>query len=241
MNDVFLVLLATAATLGFVHTALGVDHSLPFIALAQARRWSLGRTLAITLGCGTLHVLSSVLIAGIGLGLGTAGQRLLAIEESRGAWAAWLLVALGFAYSAVALWRSRVPSLPAQTEAAQPEPALPGPALPEPTQPSSRGLDSKRLMPALFLVFAFGPCEVLLPLLMAGGVTLDWARGLAIAAVFSAATLSTMLGLVALGFVGTSRLSAHLGSWTPRLRQHAHTLAGVTLLASGLGIRLLGL
>jgi len=236
MNDVFLVLLATAATLGFVHTALGVDHSLPFIALAQARRWSLGRTLAITLGCGTLHVLSSVLIAGIGLGLGTAGQRLLAIEESRGAWAAWLLVALGFAYSAVALWRSRVPSLPAQTEAAQTLPTLS-----EPADPSSRGLDSKRLMPALFLVFAFGPCEVLLPLLMAGGVTLDWARGLAIAAVFSAATLSTMLGLVALGFVGTSRLSAHLGSWTPRLRQHAHTLAGVTLLASGLGIRLLGL
>jgi hypothetical protein len=220
MNDVFLVLLLTAATLGFVHTAIGVDHSLPFVALAQARRWSLGRTLAITLGCGTLHVLSSVLIAGVGLGLGAAGQRLLVIEETRGTWAGWLLVGLGFAYSAVALWRARAGAHHAH---------------------EADALGAGRLMPALFLIFALGPCEALLPLLMASGITLDLAQGAAIAAVFSLATIVTMLGLVTLGSLGAQRLSASLGRFAPRLRQHAHTLAGVTLLASGLGIRLLGL
>ena len=32
-------LLLSAATIGVLHTALGPDHSLPFIALARARRW----------------------------------------------------------------------------------------------------------------------------------------------------------------------------------------------------------
>jgi len=229
MNDVFFVLLATAATLGFVHTALGLDHSLPFIALAHARRWSLGRTLAITVGCGTLHVLSSVLIAGVGLAIGSAGKDLLFIEETRGAWAAWLLVGLGFAYAAVAFWRSRASSL-----------RMSGSGDGEQT-PNLQALPSHRLMPALFLIFALGPCEALLPLLMAGGITLDVQHGVVIATVFSVATVATMLALVTVGFLGAARLSKHLGAWTPRLRQHAHTLAGVTLLASGLGIRLLGL
>jgi len=224
MNDLFLVLLTTAMTLGFVHTALGVDHSLPFIALAQARRWSLERTLVTTVACGVLHVLSSALIAGVGLALGSAGQKLLVIEETRGSWAAWLLVGLGFAYAAVAFWRSRAPKL---------EGAEPGTDL--------AGLSSGRLMPALFIIFALGPCEALLPLLMASGMTLDLAHGLAIASVFSLTTVLTMVALVALGYLGSARLSRHLGGLGPRLRHHAHTLAGVTLLASGLGIRLLGL
>jgi len=229
MNDLFLVLLTTAMTLGFVHTALGVDHSLPFIALARARHWSLQRTIAITVGCGTLHVLSSVLIAGVGLAVGSAGQKLLVIEETRANFAAWLLVGLGFAYAAVAFWRSRAPRL---------EGGEPGADL--------AGLSSGRLMPALFIIFALGPCEALLPLLTASGIGLDLGQSTAIAVVFSLTTVLTMVGLVVLGYLGAQRLSRVMGSgllasWTPRLRHHAHTLAGVTLLASGLGIRLLGL
>jgi nickel/cobalt transporter (NicO) family protein len=224
MNDLFLVLLTTAMTLGFVHTALGVDHSLPFIALARARRWSLQRTIAITVACGTLHVLSSVLIAGVGLALGSAGQKLLVIEETRGNWAAWLLVGLGFAYAAVAFWRSRAPKLDGRERGSD-----------------LAALSSGRLMPALFIIFALGPCEALLPLLTASGISLDVRQGAAIAAVFSLTTVLTMVGLVALGYFGSERLSSHFGSWTPHLRQHAHTLAGVTLFASGLGIRFLGL
>ena len=63
------VLLGTAASIGLVHTLLGVDHSLPFVALGRAQGWSLKRTLAVTFGCGLAHVLSSVLIGAIGIGL----------------------------------------------------------------------------------------------------------------------------------------------------------------------------
>ena len=43
------LLLVTAASIGVVHTLLGPDHYLPFVAMAKARGWSLARTLRITL------------------------------------------------------------------------------------------------------------------------------------------------------------------------------------------------
>ena len=42
------VLLGTTATVAVAHALLGIDHSLPFIALARARRWTLRRTVAST-------------------------------------------------------------------------------------------------------------------------------------------------------------------------------------------------
>ena len=42
----------TAASIGVVHTLLGPDHYLPFVALARTRRWSTARTAAVTAACG---------------------------------------------------------------------------------------------------------------------------------------------------------------------------------------------
>ena len=36
------ILMWTAAALGFLHTILGPDHYVPFVALRRARRWTLG-------------------------------------------------------------------------------------------------------------------------------------------------------------------------------------------------------
>ena len=43
-----LLLLATALSLGFVHTLAGPDHYIPFMAMSKTRRWSLPKTLWIT-------------------------------------------------------------------------------------------------------------------------------------------------------------------------------------------------
>ena len=42
------LLILTAASIGFVHTLLGPDHYLPFVAMGQPARWSTRRTLWIT-------------------------------------------------------------------------------------------------------------------------------------------------------------------------------------------------
>jgi nickel/cobalt exporter len=215
MTDPALLLLFSAVTLGVLHTAIGVDHTLPFVLLARARGWSLSRTVLITLACGLGHVLSSVLISALGLGLGVAGGQVAAIEETRGSWAAWCLVGLGLSYAGVALWnerkRGRRSSAPRQGH----------------------------LVTALFLVFTLGPCEALLPLLTASGLSLSFFEGALVTVAFSVATLATMLALVTLGYVGTS---------VPSLRQrfsHAgagtHVLAGSIMALCGLSMQFLGI
>lgn len=223
MTDPYLILLLSSATLGIVHTAIGVDHVIPFIALARARRWSLSQTLWMTTLCGVGHVLSSVVIASVGLGLGIATSRLEWIEATRGSWAAALLVGFGLAYAAVAFWKSRK---------SQFEGHAPG-------HVHGTSAGTLRMMPALFVIFVLGPCEALLPILTASGLTLDLWQSIWVGALFCAATLGTMLTLVTLGYLGLSAFSK--GEHDGLLHRHAHALAGLSMALSGVAIQVLGI
>ena len=110
MNAEIGLLVLTAVSIGSVHTLLGPDHYLPFVAMSAARGWSRRRTLWITALCGAGHVLGSVVIGAIGIGIGISVSRLEWFEGLRGDVAAWLLTGFGFAYMAWGLkkaWRSR--------------------------------------------------------------------------------------------------------------------------------------
>ena len=72
------LLMLTAASIGAVHTLLGPDHYLPFVALSRSANWSTRRTVAVTSACGAGHVLSSILIGMAGIAAGAAIER---IEE----------------------------------------------------------------------------------------------------------------------------------------------------------------
>ena len=91
MTQELSILVATAATIGVLHTLIGPDHYLPFLAMAGARRWSLRRTLSVTTLCGVGHVLSSVVLGFVGIALGVAVSRLEGFEAVRGDLAAWML------------------------------------------------------------------------------------------------------------------------------------------------------
>ncbi|HDY87032.1 MAG TPA: hypothetical protein ENH82_02825, partial [bacterium] len=101
------VITITAASIGLFHTLLGPDHYLPFIVMAQARKWSLVRTTCITVLCGIGHVLSSVLLGAIGIALGISIKSLEVVESFRGGLAAWLLIAFGIGYLVWGLFRAR--------------------------------------------------------------------------------------------------------------------------------------
>ena len=103
--DTMTLLLGATASLAIVHTLLGVDHSLPFVALGRARGWTLMRTLLVTAVCGAGHVASSVAIGAFGVALGIATDALLWLESARGELAAALLIGFGLAYAAWAVWR----------------------------------------------------------------------------------------------------------------------------------------
>lgn len=235
MNDTFFILLTSALTIGFIHTAIGIDHSLPFVVLGKTRGWTLLRTLTITAICGVAHVASSVLIAGIGLGIGIAGSQLERVESTRGGWAAWVLVGFGLAYSAVALIKLKTNHLRQHEHEGD---HAHWRKLSESADMTA--MPVKRLMPALLVIFALGPCEALLPLLTASGISLSLFQGMMVALVFSFATIFAMLFLVTLGFWSTSTLP-WLERVLSRAQPHTHVAAGITLTLSGLSIQFLGL
>ncbi|MGB5402312.1 MAG: hypothetical protein WBO71_19020, partial [Thermoanaerobaculia bacterium] len=98
MSEPLTILGATAASIGLVHTLIGPDHYVPFIALAGARKWSLSKTLGVTAVCGVGHVLGSVVLGGLGILLGMALGGLEWFEGFRGEIAGWLLLGFGVAY-----------------------------------------------------------------------------------------------------------------------------------------------
>jgi nickel/cobalt exporter len=92
-----------ALSIGVVHTLLGPDHYLPFVALARAEGWTARKTLGVTIACGLGHVAGSVAIGSVGLLLGAAVMRLEAMEAYRGDVAAWALIGLGVAIMAAGM------------------------------------------------------------------------------------------------------------------------------------------
>jgi nickel/cobalt transporter (NicO) family protein len=93
-----LMLILTAVPVGFLHTLMGPDHYIPFVAMARARNWSITKTLWITAGCGVGHVLSAVAIGMVGIMVGFSFMKFKFIDSWRGEIAAWLLISFGLVY-----------------------------------------------------------------------------------------------------------------------------------------------
>jgi hypothetical protein len=240
VSDDLILLVAAAASLAFVHTLVGVDHYLPFVVLARARDWSLRRTLAITLVCGGAHVLSSVLLGGVGIAAGIGVSRLEAVEGARGSLAAWALIAFGAVYGAWGLHRAlqsrgrREYRFPSREELAAADRHDAG-AGHHHHHHGGPALEGRSLTPwVLFVLFALGPCEPLIPVLMYPAA-MESALGVAlVVTVFGTVTLATMALAVLLGLTGVARVPLPL-------ERYGHALAGAAILVLGVGIRLLGL
>ncbi|MFM7136847.1 MAG: hypothetical protein ACKO1M_07230 [Planctomycetota bacterium] len=213
MTHETLLLCATAVSLGVIHTALGPDHYLPFVAMSRAGGWSVRKTLGVTAACGLGHVAGSVAIGAVGLLLGLAVMRLEQLETFRGDLAAWLLIAFGVAYLSWGVMRGMQGRPHAHPHAAaQPAAAVWAPWL-------------------AFLVFVFGPCEPLIPLLMVPASQASLTAVAAVATAFALATVLTMLVAV--------MALRHGLSWVqlPGLGRFGHALAGLAILMCGVLVK----
>jgi len=234
--------IGAAVGVAVVHTALGPDHSLPFVALARARHWSRTRTLTVAAACGAAHVAASLALGLFGVLAGVAVGALDGLESGRGGIAAWALVAVGAAYSlwgvrrgcrarrGIALHRHDRHGRDASHGHGHLHVHAGAGAAHEHPQPGG-----ERTSWALFLVFVLGPCEPLIPLFVLPASQGRWALAGAAAAAFAVATITTMLGIVALALAGAERLP--LGP----LERWSHALAGVVIAGSGLAVALGGL
>jgi len=229
------VLLSTAVGIGFLHTLIGVDHSLPFIVLGRAQGWSVRKLLTVTILCGIGHVLSSVVLGMVGIALGVAAERLQWIETRRGAISAWLLIGFGLAYASWALYRS-IRSRPHRHLHFHDEGIHAHEHRHENEHVHPHQLDRRALtIWTLFIVFVFGPCEPLIPLLIVPALHHAWYGVALVAVVFGITTVGTMVVVVLAGFHGLRPVFFSF------FERHVHVVAGLMIAASGIAIKAFGL
>lgn len=233
MTDNLTTLTITAASLAFVHTVLGPDHYLPFIVMSRARKWTIYKTSWVTLLSGFGHVISSILLGTIGIGVGIALNKLEFMESVRGDLAAWLFVLFGLAYMAWGLYRA-IKNKPHKHKHHHGNGTL---HVHEHSHQEEHDHTHKNNITPwiLFTIFFLGPCEPLIPLLMYPAA-LDSSWGVAqVSIVFGLVTMLTMLVLVLLASYGLKFVK--LG----KLERYTHAIAGATILLSGIAILFLGL
>lgn len=227
-------ILAAAATIGFVHTLLGPDHYLPFISLARAQNWSLGRTLATVAGCGIAHVLGSAALGGIGLATGVAIGSFEALETGRGNLAAWAMVLFGLAYLVWGLRRALVSAsgLVPHQHGGHVHIHRHGENHHEHDPDDSV---RPRTFWALFVLFVLGPCEPLIPLFVLPASRGRWDIAWATILVYAVVTVATMLVVTTFGLLGARKIQFGAAE------RYAHAMAGAAVAASGLMVIGLGL
>ncbi|MEE4176385.1 MAG: hypothetical protein V2I46_02630 [Bacteroides sp.] len=248
-----MVLLASAASLGLIHTVFGPDHYVPFVMMGKAGNWSLRKTCLITVLCGIGHVMGSVVLGLIGIAIGIGIHRIELIEGLRGNIAAWLFIGLGLAYFAWGL-KKALRNKPHSHFHVHPDGIFHShththegshlhahaDSATVPTKGDMKGqvLQSEKKNMSLwilFVIFIFGPCEPLIPLLMYPAAKLSTAGVLAVSLTFMLFTVGTMTLLVGLAYAGARSIR---WGWAER---YMHALAGFTLFLCGVSIAFLGL
>jgi len=236
MNSSILLLSITAVSIGFFHTLLGPDHYLPFIVLSQAKKWSLRKTMIITFFCGLGHVLSSVILGLIGIAIGISVSRLISIESFRGNIAAWLFIAFGLVYMIIS-----IRNLLRKRRHSHSHFHFGGKSHDHEHNHHNEHLhvheeEAFNTTPwILFLIFVFGPCEPLIPIVMYPAAGNNISGAVFVSLLFSVVTIGTMMSIV-LAF----RFGMNKTNLKP-LEKYSNLLAGTMIFITGLAIQFLGL
>ena len=236
MSYDLIILILSALTIGFFHTLLGPDHYLPFIALSKSGDWSLGKTISVTLLCGLGHVLGSVVLGFTGITFGLAISQLETFESFRGDLAAWFLIAFGLVYFIWGIKRAYRKPVHSHDHPHKDGSTHTHSHNHHSTHVHVHKKSTQNLTPwVLFIIFIFGPCEPLIPLLMYPAAQISFTGLIAVTTAFTLATLATMLSVVLLSVFGTTFVPTSL------FERFTHALAGLTLLLCGVSIQFLGL
>jgi nickel/cobalt transporter (NicO) family protein len=236
MNSSIAILSATAISIGFLHTLLGPDHYLPFIVLSQAKKWDLKKTMVITFLCGIGHVFSSVVLGLLGIAVGISVSKLVSIESFRGNIAAWLFIAFGLIYMIISirnLYKKKKHThshfhLDAGIHFHEHDHQMEHAHIHEE--------DAIKTTPwILFLIFVFGPCEPLIPILMYPAAQNNITGAVIVSILFSIVTIGTMMSIVFAFKMGMNKINLK------PIEKYSHLIAGSMIFVSGLAIQFLGL
>ena len=89
------ILIFGTTSIALIFTFMEPDHYLPPVAFFRSSKRSFNKAIYITFLCGFAFLLSSLLISTIGIALGLAIKKYVALETFRGTLAAWVLFVFG--------------------------------------------------------------------------------------------------------------------------------------------------
>lgn len=236
MNESIALLSVTAISIGFLHTLLGPDHYLPFIVLSQAKKWSLKKTMFITFLCGIGHVMSSVILGLIGIVIGISVKKLVSVESFRGNIAAWLFISFGLVYMIIS-----IRNLMKKKKHSHSHFHIDGEKHVHEHDHHNEHThihqdEVVNTTPwILFLIFVFGPCEPLIPILMYPAAENNITGAIIVSVLFSIVTIGTMMSIVLAFKLGMSKINLK------PVEKYSHLIAGTMIFFSGLAIQFLGL
>lgn len=236
MDNSIALLSVTAVSLGFIHTLLGPDHYLPFIVLSEAKKWTTKKTMFITFLCGLGHVLSSVILGLIGIAVGISVNKLVSVESFRGNIAAWLFIAFGLVYMIISIRSLYKKKKHAHSHY--------HPGGNKHVHEHNHFEEHSHVHEAdlvkttpwiLFLIFIFGPCEPLIPIIMYPAAENNIPGAVMVSLLFSVVTISTMMGIVLAFKLGLSKINLK------PVEKYSNLIAGAMIFFSGIAIQFLGL
>jgi nickel/cobalt transporter (NicO) family protein len=235
MSQELWILVFTACSIGFIHTLFGPDHYLPFIVMSKSGHWSMKKTVIVTFLCGIGHVLSSIILGIIGILFGIAILKLEFIESFRGEIAAWLLIAFGLLYCIWGIRRAYI-NKPHKHLHFHKNGSEHLHDHMHKNEHSHVHSGSKKTTPwILFIIFVFGPCEPLIPILMYPAAKSSYFGLIIVALTFAITTIATMLLVVLAGVYGIKTLPLKY------IEKYTHAIAGFTIFLCGAAIQFLGL
>ena len=237
MSSELSILALTALSVGFFHTLLGPDHYIPFIAMAKAGKWSMQKTVVVTVLSGIGHVLGSIVLGFIGIGIGVALHLLEDIESYRGDLAAWLLISFGFVYMIWGIRRAIKNKKHTHKHIHTDGTVHEHEHIHHHEHSHAHSKENKaNLTPwILFTIFVFGPCEALIPILMYPAANIGLSGLVLVTVIFAVTTISTMLAIVVVSIKGINLLPVN------KFEKYSHALAGAIILVSGLSVQFMGL
>jgi sulfite exporter TauE/SafE len=226
------ILIITVVSIACVHTALGPDHYLPFIALSKSRGWSFGKTMFWVIICGCGHVWSSVLLGLGGAALGWSLSNISWAENLRGGLAGWAMLVFGLLYGIWGLKRAWQNKPHKHFDTYEDGNLY---VYEHKHGQMVRPAERHKVTPwVMFIIFLLGPCEPMIPLLFVPAAEKSWLSMIILIAIYTLFTLLTMLLMVILGYYGLSLFK------TDKLEKYIHALGGFTLFISGVGMLFIG-
>jgi len=219
------LLIGTALFIALTHTLIGVDHYVPFIALSKSNNWTLKKTILIVLLCGIGHVLGSVILGIVGITISANISALINVENLRGTFAAYVLVAFGLVYTIYGL-RAAIKNI-SHSHIGQDGKSF--------THTHGFGVTEHQhkknnALWGLFIFFVLGPCEPLIPILMYPAATMNIFTIVMVTICFAVVTISVMLFMTILGLKGLQLLKPG------KFARYAHAIAGSVILLCGIAL-----